>query len=214
METIIALPRIANVFALCVCLTLAACGTLTATRPSADVARVDPHPAPINNFQIVDVNGLYRGGQPAEERDWVYLKNIGIRTVIKLNKYSSQTEERDELSSAKEHGIKVIEIPIQPEDWPHNWNLWAAPTNEQVNEAVRALEHRENWPVYIHCSHGKDRTGLIVAIYRVRNNNYCKDTAYNEMNWYGANPFLFGPKHVLYGEDIKENSSCIKENNQ
>jgi protein tyrosine/serine phosphatase len=212
METIIALPRIANIFALCVCLTLAACATQT--RPSADVARVDPHPAPINNFQIVDVNGLYRGGQPTEERDWVYLKNIGIRTVIKLNKYSSLKEERDELSSAKEHGINVIEIPMQPEDWPHNWNLWAAPTNEQVNKAVRALEHKENWPVYIHCSHGKDRTGLIVAIYRVRNNNYCKNTAYNEMNFYGANVFLFGPRHVLYGEDIKENAGCIKENNQ
>jgi protein tyrosine/serine phosphatase len=157
---------------------------------------------------------LYREGQPAEERGWVYLKNIGIRTVIKQNKYSSNTEERDELSSAKAQGINVIEIPMQPEDWPHNWNLWAAPTNEQVNEAVRALEQKENWPVYIHCSHGKDRTGLIVAIYRVRNSNYCKDMAYNEMNFYGANPILFGSKNVLYGDGIKKSGGCIRESNQ
>lgn len=212
METIIALPRVANLFTLCVCLTLAACAT--PTRPSADIARVDPHPAPINNFQIVEAKGLYRGGQPDKESDWDYLKSIGISTVIKLNNYSSNTEARDELSAAEAHGINVIEIPMQPEDWPHNWNLWAAPANEQVNDAVRALETRENWPVYIHCSHGKDRTGLIVAIYRVRNNNYCKDTAYNEMNFYGANPFLFGPEQVLYGDDIKENAGCIKENNR
>ena len=211
METVVAAPRITNIVALCVCLTLAACGT--PTRRSADIAGVDPHPAPINNFQIVDVKGLYRGGQPKGERDWVYLKNAGIKTVIKLNKYSSTREEKAELDSAKEHDIKVIEIPMPPEDWPHNWNLWATPANEQVSEAVRALEQKQNWPVYIHCSHGKDRTGLIVAIYRVRNNNYCKNTAYNEMNFYGANPFLFGLKQVLYGEDIKENASCIKENN-
>jgi protein tyrosine/serine phosphatase len=195
-------------------LTLAACGT--STRQSADIAGVDPHPAPIDNFQVVEIvsqNGLYRGGQPIENDkrdDWKYLKSIGVKTVIKLNRYSSYGNEDNELSSAKRHGINVKEILMQPEDFPHNWNLWATPTDEQIEAAVSMLEDKKNWPIYIHCSHGKDRTGLIVAIYRVRNDKYCKSKAANEMDFYGANPFLFGLKRILYRKDINENINCIK----
>lgn len=204
--------QIANALALSGCLTLAACAT--ATRPSADIAGVDPHPAPIFNFQVVDAkNGLYRGGQPIENDqrdDWQYLKSIGIKTVIKLNRYSSYVNEENELASAQRHGINVKEILMQPDDFPHNWNLWSTPTDEQIETAVSMLEDKNNWPIYIHCSHGKDRTGLIVAIYRVRNDNYCKSKASEEMDFYGANPFLLGLKKILNRKDISENINCIK----
>ncbi|WP_155510414.1 tyrosine-protein phosphatase [Pseudomonas fluorescens] len=81
---------------------------------------------------------------------------------------------------------------------------------------VLALSPNPAWdrisarPLWVHCSHGKDRTGLVVALYRVAHNNYCKDNAYKEMNDYGHNRLLFGLKNVLYSDDVKEHADCIK----
>ncbi len=181
------------------------------TQRSADIATQEPHPSPINNFQIVIADGIYRSGQPKGEADWNYLKNIGITTVVKLNQFSSDADEAVEFSMAKARNIKVIPIYMQPEDFPHNLNPWASPDLKDLMQAIEALEDRGNGKVLVHCSHGKDRTGLVVAVYSVRNKNYCKDTAYKQMKDYGANPILFGIKPVLDSPNIRENPGCIHE---
>lgn len=209
MKIIVVLSNISKHFPMCIFFSLAAC--TTTTQPSATVAGLESRPAPIFNFQIVEPNKLYRGGQPTNDDDWTYLKKIGVTRVIQLNKYASATGDEDEVTVGKKHGITVIPILMQPEDWPHNWNLWATPTNEQIDKALGVLERTGETPLYIHCSHGKDRTGLVVAIYRVRNNNYCKDTAYKEMSFFGANPLLLGLKPLLFADNVKENASCLKE---
>ncbi|MHB1619975.1 MAG: tyrosine-protein phosphatase [Sulfuricella sp.] len=192
-----------------VCLIMAACAT--PTKPSAVIASQGPHPAPINNFQIVITDGVYRSGQPKEDADWDYLNRIGIKTVVKLNRFSSDTTDVKELQLANKHGINVIPIYMQPEDFPHNWNPWASPDENALRQAIKALENRNNWPVLVHCSHGKDRTGLVVAIYSVRNKNFCKDAAYKQMKYYGSNPLLFGIKPMLDSHNIKENPDCTHE---
>lgn len=137
MKIVMALPTDTKIFAMCAWFSLAAC--TTSTQPSASVAGVDPKPAPIINFQIVDGNGLYRGGQPASKNDWEFLKKAKIKTVIKLNKYSSTSGDKEE-ALAREYGIeKFIPILMQPEDWPHNWNSWATPTNGQIVDALIVL---------------------------------------------------------------------------
>ncbi|MGP1685073.1 MAG: tyrosine-protein phosphatase, partial [Giesbergeria sp.] len=153
-------------------------GCATPTQRSADIATQEPHPSPINNFQIVIADGVYRSGQPKGEADWNYLKNIGITTVVKLNKFSSDADEAEEFRMARERNIKVIPIYMQPEDFPHNLNPWASPDLKDLMQAIEVLENRGNGKVLVHCSHGKDRTGLVVAVYSVRNRNLCKDAAY------------------------------------
>src|SRR5271157_2878542 len=81
-----------------------------ATMKSADIPTQEPHPSPINNFQIVIADGVYRSGQPKGEADWNYLKNMGITTVVKLNKFSPDADEAGEFRMAKERNIKVIPI--------------------------------------------------------------------------------------------------------
>jgi protein tyrosine/serine phosphatase len=179
---------------------------------SADIVTQEPHPSPINNFQIVVPDGIYRSGQPKGEADWAYLKKIGITSVVKLNKFSFDADAAEECQMAKKYGIDVESIYMQPEDWPHNWNPWASPDVTEIMKAVQLLENRGNKKVLVHCAHGKDRTGLVVAVYSVRNKNYCKDAAYNEMKSYGASTLLFGMKPVLDDPSIKENPGCIHEN--
>ncbi len=166
---------------------------------------------PIVNFHIVEPQGIYRGGQPQDETDWTFLKGIGVKTVVKLNEYAKgDNTVQQEVLEARNHGIKLIQLPMQPEDWPHNWNLWVTPSPDKLNAAEHEIANKDNWPVFVHCSHGKDRTGLVVALYRVAHNNYCKDNAYKEMNDYGYNRLLFGLKNVLYSDDVKEHADCIK----
>ncbi len=130
--------------------------------------------------------------------------------MVKLNQYAKgdDTVQQEELE-ARNHGIHLIELMMQPEDWPHNWNLWVAPSPDKLKAAEQVIADKDNWPVFVHCSHGKDRTGLVVALYRVAHNNYCKDKAYKEMKLYQHNPFLFGLKNVLYSDDVKEHADCI-----
>lgn len=200
---------------LCVCFALAAYATPTQTL--AAVVKKSPEPAPISNFQIVSsgdadgANAVYRSGQPKGDAEWAYLEKIGIKTVVKLNEFSKEADKSEELSLAKKHNINVIPIYMPPEDFPHNWNPWAHPDEKALMQAVEALENKNNLPALVHCSHGKDRTGLVVAVYSVRNKKYCKDAALNEMKYYGTNPFLFGLKPMLDSPNIIQNPSCTHE---
>ncbi len=187
-------------------------GCATTPPPSVDIpTHPRTHPAPIDNFQVVIPNEVYRSGQPLGKDQWSYLEEIGIDTVIKLNEFSEYVNKDDELKLADAHGINLIQIFMQPENWPHNWNLFARPEREDINRAVEILANRGNQMVLVHCSAGRDRTGLVVATYRVKHESLCKDAAYKEMKYYGASSWLFGIKKMLYGNDVKENPNCTGE---
>lgn len=198
-----------------VCLILTAC--TTSTRPSAVIARISPDAAPIFNLHVVspegtdNANAVYRSGQPRGDAQWDYLQKMGIKTVVKLNEFSSDVTESEERSLAEKHNIKLIRIYMPPEDFPHNLNPLAHPDAEVLMQAVEALENRNNLPALVHCSHGKDRTGLVVAVYSVRNKKYCRDAALNEMEYYGTSPFLFGLKPMLNSLNITPSPDCTHQ---
>lgn len=135
----------------------------------------------IINFDVV-VNGrLYRGGQPISPASWDYLKGLGIRAVVKL-------DFEDEGSDAGvPNGVRVIDCSMPPKDF---WQALGKPDPNKVASAVKALCEPENWPVYIHCLHGQDRTGLVVGEYRVQGCGRTTDAAYAEMLKYGFHPEL------------------------
>lgn len=211
MKTQTSLCRIFYALCLCACMTLVACATTPP--PLSIIEEGGRNPPPIENFREVEKGRIYRGAQPIENGqrdDWAYLQKLGIKTVLKLNRYSSIVTEESEIASAKRHGIEVHEILMNPEDFPHNWDLWAMPTASQIDQAISFLQDEKNGKIFVHCSHGKDRTGLVVAMYRLRSNNYCISKAAEEMDSYGANPWLFNMKKVLLSKKSEENPSCIK----
>ncbi len=204
--------RVTSLLLLVILVSTLMSGYATSTRQSFDIiSHPNIHPAPIDNFQEVIPNEAYRSGQPIGEKQWDYLDEIEIKTVIKLNEFSDDVKKDDELLQASKRGINLIQIYMQPEDWPHNWNLFAQPEREDVNRAVEALANRGNKKVLVHCSAGKDRTGLVVATYKVTHENLCKEAAYEEMKFYGASSWLFGIKPLLFSEDVKENPNCNNE---
>ena len=52
-------------------------------------------------------------------------------------------------------------------------------------------------PVFVHCQHGADRTGIIIACYRIRHNKWTSKQALLEAKKYGMSPLEIGMKHYF-----------------
>ncbi len=127
----------------------------------------------LSNVGRVDA-GIYRGAQPAPE-GYLTLKNMGIRTVINLR---SRHSEKEEVESA---GMRSVEIPMNILDVKE----------ETVRQVVAVMTNPANRPVYLHCRLGEDRTGVVVAIYRMAINGWALPEAEAEMQAFGFNDIWF-----------------------
>jgi tyrosine-protein phosphatase SIW14 len=114
---------------------------------------------------------LYRGSQPSRAEFAELVKRYHIRTVIKLN---PTFEGSDELPD----GVKLIHEPLSAVVVPGAADL------RRILDEIDAAEK----PVYVHCRHGEDRTGLVVALYRVRHGARPED-AYADMMLHAFHPY-------------------------
>ncbi len=124
---------------------------------------------------------LYRGGQPSLE-DLLYLQKSGIRTVINMiaDPISAITDEGEQVERL---GMKYLSFPIHE---------FKGPSEETLQAIYAEMRRPSNQPVFIHCKKGKDRTGMMVGLYRVHEHGWAPEVAYAEMQEFGFNPLLFG----------------------
>ena len=114
---------------------------------------------------------LYRSAQPTAE-GFRQLRAMGIKTVVNLRSFHS---DRDELGDTDL-------------DYEHiTMKAWHAEEKEVVR-FLKIATDPERQPVFVHCQHGSDRTGLMVALYRVAVQGWTKDDALAEMT---EGPFGF-----------------------
>lgn len=125
----------------------------------------------VPNFHQVD-DHLYRGAQPTAE-GFQNLAKLGVKTVIDLREPSdrSQTEEKTVTAA----GMHYIHVPM---------NGYHSPSNDQITKLL-ALLNEEPGPVFIHCKRGADRTGTVVACYRIARQKWPNDKALAEAKQYG-----------------------------
>ena len=107
---------------------------------------------------------LYRGAQPNAE-GMMQLEKLGVRTVVNLR---SSHSDRDELEAT---GLAYEHIEMTP------WN----PESEDVVRFLEIISDSNSLPVFVHCRHGADRTGLMCAIYRIAVQSWSKEKAIEEM---------------------------------
>lgn len=130
-----------------------------------------------NAGQISDV--LYRGAQPSAN-GFAELKNLGVTTIVNLREKGRETEwERNVASSL---GMGYVNIPIRG---------WTPPTDEQVAEFLRLFRDAPSQRVFVHCHYGEDRTGVMVAVYRIAMQNWTADQAAKEMYSFGFHYHLY-----------------------
>jgi protein tyrosine/serine phosphatase len=130
----------------------AALATLLFTLPYAS------HPAfaqvtGIPNFHQVNER-IFRGGQP-DERGWPELARLGVRTVIDLRRPGEHSTSAESIAVAAV-GMRYVNVPMDG---------FATPTAEQLVIPLTLLDDDE--PVFVHCKLGCDRTGTVIAAYRI-----------------------------------------------
>lgn len=120
-----------------------------------------------DNFYEVSET-LFRSEQPTEDG----MKNIeafGIGTVISLRSRQKDVE------LAKNTELNLIHVSMRA--WNPKYEdavkvmYFLNPNNPETNKK----------PILIHCYHGADRTGMMVALYRMVYQNWEREEALNEM---------------------------------
>jgi protein tyrosine/serine phosphatase len=146
-------------------LSLSLCTPAFAQRDSpADRASVD-----IFNFGQVN-DAFYRGAEP-EDEDMGALAALGIRTVIDLQKDGDD----EEPVLVERAGMRYVRIPMTTR---------VPPTDEQLALFLELVNDPANQPVYVHCKEGRHRTGVMTAVYRMTNDGWTADQAFEEMKDY------------------------------
>jgi len=131
----------------------------------------------VNNFEKIN-DHVYRGAQPTSE-GFQNLAKLGIQTVIDLQE-AGAPRSVTEANSVKAAGMVYINVPMKG---------MQTPSSESVAKVLAVLENTAGGPVFVHCHRGADRTGGIIACYRIEHDHWTSDQALLEaksmgMSWY------------------------------
>jgi tyrosine-protein phosphatase SIW14 len=162
--------------------------TLAKPRRTVESGPVPKEPLP--NFHEVHPF-LYRGGEP-NALGLRKLKAMGVVSIIDLRAATppSLAEEAD----AKTLDLKYTRLPMSNQP----------PTKAQVATFMEQTKEArdKNAPIYVHCAHGSDRTGCMIGIWRVTEDGYSFQKAYQEMRKY-----YFGPQFTLLSGAVRERAA-------
>ncbi len=136
---------------------------------SAPNSRTGAITVEVENFGKV-TDFYYRGAQPKGE-EYSQLAAIGVRTIVDL-----RNDPKDYAKTlAEQAGLKYVNLPMSDKEYP-------APGAAQ--KFLTLVNNRENWPVYVHCAGGRHRTGAMTAVFRMTNQGWDINRAYEEMKEY------------------------------
>ena len=137
----------------------------------------------ITNFGRV--NGtLYRGAQP-DEAALVQLQQLGVKSVVNLRGPGSASVAEE--MQARQHGIIYTNVSL---------HSLCPPSEAQVAQVLTLLKNLPP-PVFIHCLHGADRTGTMVACYRIARDGWTSEEALREARRHGIGFWEIGMKNYI-----------------
>jgi tyrosine-protein phosphatase SIW14 len=134
--------------------------------------------------------GVFRGALP-EADGYATLKRMGIRTVINLCTTESEKEK------VEKAGMRSLEVPME---------MSTLGLKEKVDMVVALMADPANHPVFVHCREGRDRTGIVVAAFRMKVEKWPLADAEAEMHSFGFNDIWVHFKRFIrkYGQDLKK----------
>jgi tyrosine-protein phosphatase SIW14 len=146
--------------------------------------------AGLQNFgQVSDT--LFRGAQP-NLPGFTALKQMGVAIVVNFRNESDEVSaEQHEVESL---GIKYVTIP---------WSGSSEPSNAQVVQFLDLVRANPQVKIFVHCHRGADRTGVMVAAYRLAVQHLTVADAVAEMHKFHYD-HLFLPQLERYVKSLPE----------
>jgi protein tyrosine/serine phosphatase len=112
---------------------------------------------------------LYRGGQPSKE-GFRILAKMGINIVVDLR--GSRDSERKIVTQL---GMQYV---------PLYWHCWF-PKDKVFAQFLRLVRDNPGKKIFVHCRLGDDRTGMMIASYRMAREGWSAEKAEKEMEKFG-----------------------------
>jgi protein tyrosine/serine phosphatase len=137
------------------------------------------------NLQKVN-DQVYRGGQPAEE-GFARLAALGVHTVVDL-RWTGEHSQAREQKLVEASGMHYVSIPMKG---------MQKPAPESVDKVLALLNDSKAGPVFVHCQRGADRTGAVIACYRMQHDGWDRKQALDEAGKYGMSWFQMALKNFV-----------------
>lgn len=134
---------------------------------------------------------IYRSAQPTAAEFSALVARVGLRSDLKLN---TAIEGRDRL-------------PGGVSEYDHPWSPVGPVDHEDIAAALWDIEQAPK-PLLIHCTHGIDRTGLLIAIWRVKAQHTLPSSAWAEWR---AFPRESTDRLALYADFERETGYHVPE---
>ncbi len=146
--------------------------------------------AHVRNFSKVN-DHLYRGGEPS----LVGLQELGamgVKLVIDLREPGgSTTFEKQEAEKLK---MQYVNVPFP---------ALSAPSKEEIDRVLALLLHGDSETVFVHCRRGKDRTGTVIACYRIQHDGWPNWQALQEARRHGMSSIERGMQsYILHFQPV------------
>lgn len=147
----------------------------------------------MNLYRVSD--DIYRSEQPIMEA-FVELNKMGIKSVLNL-----RTTETDDEAIGK--------LPIKP----YLVAMDAGSVSDKdIIAALKVIKGAPK-PMLIHCRHGSDRTGVVVAMYRIVFQGWSKEDALNELlnGGFGFHEYYKNIPEYIKNVDVEKIKEGIKK---
>ncbi|MDQ3321238.1 MAG: tyrosine-protein phosphatase [Acidobacteriota bacterium] len=146
------------------------------------------------NFAQVNAN-LYRGGQPTEA-GVKELAKMGVKTIVDLR--GEEDIARAEEIWAQKAGVRFVNVSL---------SNWFEPKTADIEQILKEIDAPENQPVFVHCRRGADRTGTVLAVHRIRHDDWTAKQAIAEAKRYDFGWWQFWMKDYIndyYRDFVKQ----------
>jgi tyrosine-protein phosphatase SIW14 len=128
---------------------------------------------------------LFRGAQP-HAQGYQQLKELGVSIVVDLRNTGPKSPEKSTVESL---GMRYVSIPT---------SAFFGPSDREVANFLRLILDNRKEKIFVHCYFGDDRTGVMIATYRMAEQHWSADQAYNEMKFFHFHTYL-----VLMGHYVR-----------
>jgi tyrosine-protein phosphatase SIW14 len=120
---------------------------------------------------------LFRGAQPNDSA-FAGLQKLGMNIVVDLR--GEGGEVNAEKKSVEALGMKFVSLP---------WNGSGLPSRDELLTFFTLLRENPDQKIFLHCQYGADRTGVMIALYRIAVDHWTPEQAISEMKEFHYHSF-------------------------